>query len=91
MKGNVDECACSVDLVDRFNNYKIYPRLMSLLAKNYFRFFKVNLKKPCPFWADDSQCAMKSCAVQSCTEVIGPLNCSQLNHDQSSSPSSPRL
>lgn len=83
LKGNVDECACSVDLVDRFNNYKIYPRLMSLLAKNYFRFFKVNLKKPCPFWADDSQCAMKSCAVQSCTEDNMPPRGILLSHNRS--------
>ena len=69
LKGNVDECDCSVDFVDIFNNNKIYPRMKSILSKNYFRFFKVNLKKPCPFWADDGGCAMKFCAVESCTEV----------------------
>lgn len=25
--------------------------------------------KPCPFWSDDSRCALKDCHVQSCTEV----------------------
>nr|CAG4649187.1 EOG090X03A4 [Scapholeberis mucronata] len=84
LKGNVDECECSVDFVDKFNNYRIYPRLKSLLPKNYFRFFKVNLKKPCPFWPDDGGCASSACAVESCTEVFmanytnsslfGPLN-----------------
>ena len=32
----------------------------------------MNLNKECPFWADDSKCAMKDCAVDVCTEV-GPL------------------
>nr|CAG4641553.1 EOG090X03A4 [Eurycercus lamellatus] len=68
LKGNVDECECSVDFVDTFNNNRIYPRLKSLLEKKYFRFFKVNLKKPCPFWPDDGGCATRACAVESCTE-----------------------
>jgi len=66
LKGNVDECECSVDIVDKFNNYRIYPLMKNLLAKNYFRFFKVNLWKPCPFWEDDGGCVLKSCAVESC-------------------------
>ena len=70
LKGNVDECECSVDFVDKFNNNRIYPRLKSLLPKNYFRFFKVNLKRPCPFWPDDGGCASTACALESCTEVI---------------------
>nr|CAG4640721.1 EOG090X03A4 [Eulimnadia texana] len=68
LKGTVDECECSIDFVDKFNNAQIYPRLRSLLAKDYFRFFKVNFKKPCPFWADDGACSLKFCAVQPCTD-----------------------
>nr|CAG4642387.1 EOG090X03A4 [Evadne anonyx] len=66
LKGNVDECECSVDFVDTFNNYRIYPRTKRLLSKNYFRFYKVNLKKPCPYWEDEGGCVLKSCAVESC-------------------------
>nr|CAG4638330.1 EOG090X03A4 [Cyclestheria hislopi] len=72
LKGKVDECECSVDYVDQFNNNKLYPRLKSILAKNYFRFFKVNLKKPCPFWHEEQECTMRHCAVQSCTEENMP-------------------
>ncbi|XP_034944457.1 ero1-like protein [Chelonus insularis] len=66
LKGSIDDCSCSVDTVDYFNNMKIYPRLQSLLVRAYFRFFKVNLKKECPFWADDSKCAIRYCHVQPC-------------------------
>ena len=34
----IDDCACDVDTVDYFNNMKIFPRLMSLLQKPYFRY-----------------------------------------------------
>lgn len=68
LHGEVDDCSCKVENIDSLNNRMIYPRMKSLLSKNYFRFFKVNLKKNCPFWADDSRCAMRNCAVDVCTE-----------------------
>ncbi|XP_068237084.1 ero1-like protein [Palaemon carinicauda] len=30
---------------------------------------RVNLKKDCPFWEDDSKCAIRYCSVQPCTNV----------------------
>ncbi|EFA08867.1 ero1-like protein [Tribolium castaneum] len=68
LSGNIDECSCNINTVDHFNNIKVYPRLRSLLRKDYFRFFKVNLKRECPFWHDDSKCAMKYCHVLPCGE-----------------------
>ncbi|KAG5894484.1 hypothetical protein JTB14_032512 [Gonioctena quinquepunctata] len=67
LSGKIDECTCNIDTVDHFNNVKLYPRLRSLLLKDYFRFFKVNLKRPCPFWEDDSKCAMRFCHVEACS------------------------
>lgn len=68
LQGSIDDCSCNVDTVDYFNNNKIYPRLKSLLDKDYFRFYKVNLRKGCPFWVDDSKCALKSCQVSTWDE-----------------------
>lgn len=68
LEGAVDDCACNVDTVDYYNNLKIYPVLKSLLVKDFFRFYKVNLKKKCPFWADDPKCAMKFCHVEACDQ-----------------------
>ncbi|XP_030760596.1 ero1-like protein [Sitophilus oryzae] len=73
LKGKIDECSCSIDTVDSFNNVKIFPRLRSLLEKDFFRFFKVNLKRPCPYWADDNRCAMRYCHVESCEEDEIPI------------------
>ena len=42
LKGEVDDCSCKVESVDSFNNLKIYPRLNSLLEKDYFKYWKVN-------------------------------------------------
>merc|ERR1711963_1076073 len=59
---------CDVDTVDYFNNMKIFPRLQSLLQKDYFRYFKYNAHRPCPFWNSDSgKCKNLSCGVKACT------------------------
>ncbi|XP_072165028.1 ERO1-like protein beta [Diadema setosum] len=67
LNGLVDDCSCKVESVSEFNNLRLYPPLNSLLTRNYFKFFKVNLKRPCPFWADDSRCALKGCHVCPCS------------------------
>ena len=46
----IDDCDCNVDTVDDFNNKKIFPRLKSLLAKDYFRYFQYQPNLKCPFW-----------------------------------------
>ncbi|OXU24837.1 hypothetical protein TSAR_007961 [Trichomalopsis sarcophagae] len=73
LNGAIDDCSCTVDTVDYFNNVKIYPRLQSLLVRDYFRFYKVNLKRDCPFWADDSKCAIRFCHVQPCQDKDIPV------------------
>ncbi|GJQ68254.1 Ero1L [Trypoxylus dichotomus] len=72
LRGRIDDCLCNIDTVDYYNNVKIYPRLRSLLNKDYFRFYKVNLKRECPFWADDSRCSIRYCHVETCQEDIIP-------------------
>ncbi|XP_059162228.1 ERO1-like protein beta isoform X2 [Physella acuta] len=73
LQGEVDDCSCKVESLDSLNNNKIYPRLKSLLSRNYFRYFKVNLKKKCPFWSDDSRCALKDCHVNVCQKDEVPI------------------
>uniref|UniRef100_A0A0A9X5V9 Ero1-like protein n=1 Tax=Lygus hesperus TaxID=30085 RepID=A0A0A9X5V9_LYGHE len=68
LKGQIEDCACSVDVVDQFNNVKLYPRLRSVLGKDYFRFYKVNFQRRCPFWEEDGKCSMKTCHVKLCHE-----------------------
>ena len=54
----------SFHAVDDFNNKKIYPRLKSLMAKDYFRYFQYQPTKKCPFWDSSSgRCASNYCQV----------------------------
>ncbi|XP_011494252.1 PREDICTED: ero1-like protein [Ceratosolen solmsi marchali] len=73
LNGAIDDCNCTVDTVDYFNNVKVYPRLQSLLVRDYFRFYKVNLMQDCPFWADDSKCAIRFCHIKPCQDKDIPV------------------
>lgn len=60
---------------------KIFPRLQSLLSKDYFRFYKVYLKRDCPFWTDDSRCAIRHCHVTACQEDEIPAGLKRYNQN----------
>eukprot|EP00112_Aurelia_sp_Birch-Aquarium-sp1_P001597 Seg1173.7 transcript_id=Seg1173.7/GoldUCD/mRNA.D3Y31 product="ERO1-like protein beta" protein_id=Seg1173.7/GoldUCD/D3Y31 len=77
LNGQIDDCCCSVETVDKLNIH-IFPRITSLVTKSsYFKYFKVNLDKGCPFWPDDSRCAIKDCAVDVCSEDEVPIGISK--------------
>lgn len=72
LKGQINDCNCDIATVDYYNNVKIQPRLQSIILKDYFKFFQVNLKQSCPFWHDDFKCSMRYCSVEHCTEADIP-------------------
>lgn len=44
LEGKVDDSNSNIKDVDQFNNAKIYPRINSLVSKDYFRFYKVRVR-----------------------------------------------
>ncbi|OQR77249.1 ERO1 protein beta-like [Tropilaelaps mercedesae] len=66
LSGPVDECECNVGELEQFNSFRIYPQIQDIVHKDYFRYFKVDLTKECPYWHDDSTCALKDCSVETC-------------------------
>ena len=49
----------------------------SLCIIIYYFYLEVNLDKGCPFWPDDSRCAIKDCAVDVCSEDEVPIGISK--------------
>lgn len=73
LEGHIDDCSCKVDTVDDFNNNRIFPRLKSLLAKDFFRYFQYHPHKTCPFWdATSGKCASNYCQVKNCATTDLP-------------------
>ncbi|XP_045443020.1 ERO1-like protein beta isoform X4 [Pipistrellus kuhlii] len=71
--GVLDDCLCDIESIDNFNTYKIFPKIKKLQERDYFRYYKVNLKRPCPFWAEDGHCSIKDCHVEPCPESKIPV------------------
>ncbi|KAJ8307981.1 hypothetical protein KUTeg_012855 [Tegillarca granosa] len=51
LHGEVDDCSCKVESLDSLNNQKVYPRLQSILSKDYFKYFKEEV----PFGIKETQ------------------------------------
>ncbi|XP_010784009.1 ERO1-like protein beta [Notothenia coriiceps] len=82
LTGVLDDCFCDVESIDVFNNFKIYPRIKRLTEKDYFRYYRVNLKRPCPFWPNDGHCAIKDCHVEPCPESQIPVGIKSGNYNK---------
>ncbi|KAF6724545.1 ERO1-like protein beta [Oryzias melastigma] len=86
LTGVLDDCFCDVESIDVFNNFKLYPQIKKLTERDYFRYYRVNLKRPCPFWPDDGHCSIKDCHVEPCPESKVPDGIKSGNYNKYSQP-----
>jgi ERO1-like protein alpha len=71
LKGVVDDCCCKAEKVDSYNTAHITSVLSKLTKTEFFKYFKVNYLKPCPFWAENYLCSMTEgggCGICECKE-----------------------
>ena len=68
LKGKIEDCCCEFDYLKQFN-HQINPTLTEQVKTSFFRLYKVNLEKTCPFWAQTKQCKDKNtCGICPCDE-----------------------
>ena len=63
-----DVTGCDFASVNEAVSHFYAPLLDSIASSTFFRYFKVDLEKPCPFWHEDAQCMMEGCSVCTCDE-----------------------
>ena len=70
----ISDCSCDFESVnDAVSNF-FRPVFSDLTKTIFFRYFRVNLDQPCPFWqADDDQCMMEGCSVCMCENDEIPI------------------
>ncbi len=68
----MDDCCCTVEDTDTMAA-RVHRIVRQLEGRAFFRFYRVNLAKTCPFWKTDGACLYQSCAVAACTEEELPL------------------
>ena len=62
---------CSVETALDLHG-RIHQPLVRILNSTFFRYYKVNLNKPCLFWPSEGTCAIRQCAVSEC-QLVRPL------------------
>lgn len=73
-KSYSEYCCCSTDEVLNRTD-EVFVLLDKIVRHPYFRFFKVNVHRPCPYWAVSLLCMGKGspCTVCKCTEKDVPF------------------
>ncbi|KAE8911024.1 hypothetical protein PF005_g2129 [Phytophthora fragariae] len=84
LTGSVQDSACDYETVDKAVNEHFHPLLHELSRLTFFRYFKVDLGKECPYrpWQDDGMCASIDCAVCECPSHEIPAPWSQLDQQE---------
>eukprot|EP00002_Diphylleia_rotans_P015778 TRINITY_DN3054_c0_g1_i4.p1 TRINITY_DN3054_c0_g1~~TRINITY_DN3054_c0_g1_i4.p1 ORF type:complete len:237 (-),score=40.61 TRINITY_DN3054_c0_g1_i4:1246-1956(-) len=74
IEGFVDDCCCEVEKVDRENSNQLNTLLSNLSSRRFFRYFRVNIEKECPFWVEQHICGLVGgCQVCECDDQEIPL------------------
>lgn len=78
----IPDCNCKSQTVERAVVDVIKPLLANITASKYFRYFFVDLEKPCPFWQEEGLCMMEGCSVCTCSDDEIPLPWLQAERDK---------
>lgn len=68
--GQISDARCDYETVEMdINSENFFPILDNLRRETYFRLYKVDLYRDCPFWNDNSLCMSRDCTVSKMDEV----------------------
>jgi ERO1-like protein alpha len=66
LHGQVSDCCCSFDELERTNAQAVYPLLKRIVATPFFAHFKIDLCSECQLWDDAPLCVLRDCGVCEC-------------------------
>ena len=69
--GDLGICAPIEDI--KKLNREIAPLLIPMINQPYFRTYKINLERECPFWAQQRLCNNDKCSVCECSAEEVPI------------------
>lgn len=71
--GQISDAHCDYETVESvLNSPNFFDTLDQLRKAPYFRYYKVDLYRDCPFWVENGLCMSKDCTVQKTDEVRWP-------------------
>ncbi|KAI9246273.1 endoplasmic reticulum Oxidoreductin 1-domain-containing protein [Phascolomyces articulosus] len=70
-QGQIKDTCCDYRSVEEIQ-HDIFEKIQSLVKTKFFRFYKLNLWRECPFWNDDGLCMNRDCSVETTDEASLP-------------------
>ncbi|CAK4074533.1 unnamed protein product [Aphanomyces euteiches] len=67
LTGSVQDSCCNYETVNTATIAHFHPLLDELRTLSFFRYFKVDLNKECPFWRANNVCMNRDCSVCECS------------------------
>ncbi|SPO26150.1 related to endoplasmic oxidoreductin 1 precursor [Ustilago trichophora] len=61
--GQIEDASCDYETVETINS-QFFDRLDTLRKTDFFKYYKVNLFKECPFWNENGFCMNRACSVE---------------------------
>ncbi|KAF9510641.1 hypothetical protein BS47DRAFT_1377414 [Hydnum rufescens UP504] len=71
LTGPIETTLCDYETVESVNE-DLYSQLDTLVRTPFFKYFKVDLYRDCPFWQDNGFCMHRECGVTSVDESQVP-------------------
>ncbi|WWC92854.1 uncharacterized protein L201_007815 [Kwoniella dendrophila CBS 6074] len=65
--GPIESTHCLYETVESLN-HKLFPELHELVTYPFFKHYKVDLFKECPFWYENGFCTNRNCGVEEANE-----------------------
>lgn len=69
--GQIEDASCDYETVETINS-QFFDRLDTLRTTDFFKYYKVNLFKECPFWNENGFCMNRACSVETEEEANVP-------------------
>jgi len=67
LTGPIETTECDYEALDGVNN-DLYEHLSELVETPFFRYFRVDLYRECPFWAENGFCMNRECGITTVDE-----------------------
>lgn len=69
--GPIEATNCAYETIEALNK-ELFPALHGLVSHPFFRYYKVDLYRECPFWRENGLCMNRACGVDTIEESEVP-------------------
>ncbi|TXT12971.1 hypothetical protein VHUM_01372 [Vanrija humicola] len=65
--GPIEHTSCAYETIEQVNT-ELFPKIHELVEHPFFRYYKVDLFRECPFWQENGFCMNRACSVEETEE-----------------------